>query len=380
MRYDVAVVGLGGMGSAILAHCAARGLSVVGLEQFGPAHNLGSSHGRSRMIRKAYFEDPAYVPLLQRAYQLWHELERATETTLLQNTGVLTVGRPTSKTISGTRRASAEHNLPLESLSRREVESRYPMVRLLEDEIAVFEKEAGVLDPEAAVRAHLEVARAQKAYARFNLAMESWQATPDGFEVRLADGEKIAAGSLVLSLGPWFKTTLEDLGIPIRVQRNAQAWFTPATTAYDAPGFPAFLVDDRPGLSAPLYGFPNFGDGVKAAFHGGGELTDAQHINREINLARDVEPIARALEEWLPGAMTFREASACMYTLTPDEHFVVDRHPDHPKLILCGGFSGHGFKFAPVIGEIATDLALDGGSRHDINFLSLRRFRRADTD
>jgi sarcosine oxidase/N-methyl-L-tryptophan oxidase len=160
------------------------------------------------------------------------------------------------------------------------------------------------------------------------------------------------------------------------VQRNIQAWFSPGTHAYDAPGFPGFLVN-RQDLPAPLYGFPDFGDGVKAAFHGSGDLTDANHVNREVDLVRDVEPIARALEQWMPGAaQTLREAKPCMYTLTPDEHFVIDHHPDHGNLVLCGGFSGHGFKFAPVIGEIGAELALDGGSRHVIEFLSLRRFRR----
>jgi sarcosine oxidase len=376
MGYDVAVVGLGGMGSAILAHCAARGASVIGLEQFGPAHDLGSSHGKTRMIRKAYFEDSAYVPLVLRAYDLWRQLERATGRDILQITGVLSIGEETSEIIRGTWRAAREHDLALESLSQREVKARYPSLELWKDEVAVFETDAGVLDPEVAVRAHLKRAETCGAEIRFGVAMESWHATDNGFDLRLSDGTSISASKLVLALGPWFQKTLESLGVGIRVQRNIQAWFSPASHAYDAPGFPAFLVNRRE-LPAPLYGFPDFGDGIKAAFHGAGDLTDAQHIDREINPSCDVEPIARALEQWMPGAArTFREAKPCMYTLTPDENFVVDRHPDHPNLILCGGFSGHGFKFAPVIGEIGTALALDGGSPYEIGFLSLRRFRR----
>jgi sarcosine oxidase/N-methyl-L-tryptophan oxidase len=143
---------------------------------------------------------------------------------------------------------------------------------------------------------------------------------------------------------------------------------------YAAPHFPPFLLD-REGLPAPLYGFPDFGDGVKAAFHSYGELTDAAQVNREVDAARDIEPIMRAMEDWMPGAATaLRCAKPCLYTLTPDGHFVVDRHPEHPRLVLCGGFSGHGFKFAPVIGEIGADLALEQGSRHEIEFLSLQRF------
>jgi glycine/D-amino acid oxidase-like deaminating enzyme len=211
---------------------------------------------------------------------------------------------------------------------------------------------------------------------RFGVAMESWQSADSGFELRLSDGARVSTKKLVLALGPWFQEMLRSLGVRLRVQRNIQAWFFPATDVYQAPDFPSFLVD-RPGLPAPLYGFPDFGDGVKAAFHGAGDLTDAQHIDREVNWTKDVEPIAQALEQWMPGAAkTFREAKPCMYSLTPDEHFVIDHHPDNPSLILCGGFSGHGFKFAPIVGEIGADLALEGGSRHQIEFLSLRRFRK----
>ena len=374
MSYDVAIVGLGGMGSAITAHCAARGASVIGLEQFQPVHDLGSSHGKSRMIRKAYFEDPAYVPLVIRAYELWRKLEQDSREDMLQLTGVLSVGEESSEIIAGTRRAAKGHGLALESLSREEVKERYPTLKLLQDEVAIFEPDGGVLNPERAVAAHLQMARAKGAELRFGVAMEGWRATGGAFELRLSDGTKVLANKLVLALGPWFQETLESLGVPIRVQRNVQAWFSPASDAYDASRFPAFLLNRR-GLAAPLYGFPDFGDGVKAAYHGLGDLTDAEHVDREVNVARDVEPIAQELERWMPGAAeSLREAKPCMYTLTPDGNFVIDRHPKHAGVILCGGFSGHGFKFAPVIGEIGAELALDGGSRHGIEFLSLRRF------
>lgn len=375
MGYDVAVVGLGGMGSAILAHCAARGAAVIGIEQFEPVHDLGASQGKTRMIRKAYFEDPAYVPLVLRAYELWRKLEREAGQEILRLTGVVSIGEETSEIIKGTRRAASEHDLPLESLSQREVKARYPTLRLRNDEVTLLETDGGVLNPESAVRAQLGLAKSRGAVTRFGVAMQSWHATGQGFGIRLSDGTPVSAKVLILALGPWFKETLESLGIPIRVQRNIQAWFSPATKAYDAPGFPAFLVDRRD-LPAPLYGFPDFGDGVKAAFHGFGDLTDANQMKREVEPARDVEPIARALEQWMPGAASvLREAKPCMYSLTPDENFVIDRHPEHANLILCGGFSGHGFKFAPVVGEIGAELALDGGSRHGIGFLSLQRFR-----
>ena len=374
MRYDVAVVGIGGMGSAALAHCAARGASVIGIEQFGIAHDRGSSHGKSRMIRKAYFENPAYVPLVLRAYDLWRELERDAGEELLRITGVLAVGAESSRIVQRTVHTATQHGLPVEQLSKREIELRYPMLKLKRDELGVFETDGGVLDPETAISAHASVAEAAGAKLHCHVTMQSWEPTSAGFELRLSDGSQLHTRTLVLTAGSWLQPLLQSLGAATIVQRNVQVWFTPRDTVYTAGRFPSFLLD-RPELPAPLYGFPDFGAGVKAAFHGYGDSTQADQLDRSIDQARDVAPVADALEAWMPGAAhQFRAAKPCMYTLTSDHDFIVDRHPQHPNLIMCGGFSGHGFKFAPVIGEIAADLALDGGTRHDIDFLSLKRF------
>jgi sarcosine oxidase len=287
---------------------------------------------------------------------------------------VLSVGEEKSEIILGTKRAAAQHDLSVTIWSRQQVKDRYPSLQLLPNEIALFEPDGGVLDPEGAVRAHLKAAREAGAELRFETTMQSWEATGDGIQLRLTDGTRLSAKFLILSLGPWFKETLEGLGISLRVQRNVQAWFSPGTNHYGADRFPSFLLD-RAGLPAPLYGFPDFGDGLKVAFHGFGQLTTAEELDREVDMTRDVMPIKQALETWMPGvATTFREAKPCMYSLTPDGNFVIDRHPAHANVLLCGGFSGHGFKFAPVIGEIAADVALMGGSRHQIDFLSLKRF------
>ncbi len=332
------------------------------------------------MIRKAYFEDPAYVPLLLRSYELWRELERERNENVLRTTGVLLVGEESSEIISGSHRSAREHGLRIDVLGKPEINARYPTLRVNEGEVGVFEPDGGVLIPERAIDAHLNVAAARGAEMRFGVGLKNWRAMPDGFGILLADDTLISARVLVLALGPWFKVALERLGVPMRVQRNVQAWFSPRTEVYNAGRFPAFLVD-RKGLPAPLYGFPDFGDGIKAAFHGFGDLTDAEHCDRGIDLGRDIVPLALLLEAWMPGAAgPLRETKTCMYSLTPDEHFVIDRHPDHENLILCGGFSGHGFKFAPVVGEIGAELALDGGTRHDIDFLALRRFFHAAND
>jgi sarcosine oxidase len=326
------------------------------------------------MIRKAYFEDPAYVPLLLRAYDLWRKLERATGEELLRITGLLMVGGQDAEIIVGAQRAAQQHDLPLESFDARELRRRYPMLRVSDNEVAVFENDGGVLNPERAIEAQLQVATAAGAVLHFGAGMQRWESNHDGFVVRLENETLIESRALVLSLGPWFQTELAKLGLTIRVQRNVQAWFTPATNEYAAGCFPAFLLD-RTNLPAPLYGFPDFGDGVKIAFHSLGACVDMDHFDRDLSQIQDIEPIVRATANWMPqAASTFRAARACPYSLTPDGHFVVDQHPEHSHLILCGGFSGHGFKFAPVIGEIAADLALDNVSRHRIDFLSLKRF------
>jgi sarcosine oxidase len=374
MRYDVAVIGLGGMGSAILAECACRGSRVIGLEQFQRGHAAGSSNGKTRMIRKAYFEDPAYVPLLLRAYDLWRKLEQVTGEDLLRITGLLMVGCEDADIVVGAQRAARQHGLPLEVLEEHEIRQRYPILQVEDNEVGVFETDGGVIDPERAVEAHLRVATAAGATLQFGAAMRSWEPRRDGFVVRLANDTTIASRVLILSLGPWFQEELKKLGLTMRVQRNVQAWFAPSTDEYAVGRFPAFLLD-RKILPAPLYGFPDFGDGVKTAFHSLGACADMVDFDREINYSRDIEPIVRATENWMPGAAaTFRAAKACPYSLTPDGHFVIDRHPDNSGLILCGGFSGHGFKFAPVVGEICADLASEATPRHEVGFLSLRRF------
>lgn len=371
MIYDALVLGLGGMGSAALAHLSKRGAQVIGVEQFVPKHELGASAGSSRIIRKAYFEDARYVPLLQRAYELWHELEMESGTKLVELTGVLLVGRPERAVIRGSLESAALHNLPVERWTPSEIRERFPQTRPLDDEIGVFEREAGFVYPEATVDAHLAVAAAHGATCRYGIEVTGWRREADGLlRVRGSDGSEWMTKTLVLCAGPW----LERLPIlPLKIQRNVQIWFTPEGDEFTLGKIPPFLVD-RVGFPARIYGFPDCGEGVKAALHGYGATAHAGSLDRLIH-DEDVAPVRAALSAWIPAAAgAFRAGKACMYALTPDENFIVDRHPDDPGIVIAGGFSGHGFKFAPVIGEIVADLVLDGSTRHDIGFLSLGRF------
>lgn len=374
--YDVAVAGLGGMGSAALAHCAMRGVRAVGIEQFDPVHTLGASAGKSRIIRQAYYEAPEYVPMLLRAYELWRDLERRTGQELMRLTGLLMAGRESDDVIRGSSRAAKTYDLPVDYLSASDIRARYPQLRVLDDEVGVFERSGGAVFPERAIRAHLDLAAQHGAEMRFRTALRAWESDGDAVSLELSDASRIRARSVVLTLGPWFAQAMREAGVALEVQRNVQVWFAPAVQSYGAGAFPAFLLE-RDSLPVPLYGFPDFGEGVKAAFHGHGPLTQPEELDREIDWRHDIEPVALALEQWVPGsAARYREGKACMYALTPDKHFVVDRHPRDPRVVICGGFSGHGFKFAGVIGEIASQLALDGETPHDVAFLSLRRFAR----
>ncbi|MBV8151103.1 MAG: N-methyl-L-tryptophan oxidase [Candidatus Eremiobacteraeota bacterium] len=375
--YDVAVLGLGGMGSAVAATLAARNLRVLGLEQFARGHTLGSSAGRTRMIRKAYFEDPAYVPMLLRAYELWYELQRARGESLIDITGILMAGDPRSEVLRGARETSRRHDLPFEDLDARTLRERYPEVRLRDGEIACFEPEGGLLYPEKAIAVQLAAAERNGAELRFGCTVvDWWRSNWSGpLDIRLADGIVERAERLAICAGPWLAKLAPELGVPLRIQRNVQLWFEPASPRLRLGTFPAFFLD-RAG-QPPLYGFPDTGDGLKAAFHGVGPDTSPQSLDRQIR-PDDVLPVREALDGFLPGAVgKFRDGKACMYSLTPDQHFVIDLDPRDRAVAFAGGFSGHGFKFAPVVGELVAELLYDGGTRLDTDFLKLQRFTAA---
>jgi len=374
VRYDAIVLGLGGMGSAVLANLAERGAAVLGIEQFVPRHELGASSGRSRIIRKAYFEDARYVPLLERAYALWGHLEARSARKLIERTGLLIVGPPESEVVRGTLESAGLHALAVERWSAAEIAERFPQTRPRAEEIGVFEAGAGIVYPELAVEVQLAEATAHGAHCRYGIEVTGWRREGDGgLRVRTSDGNVFESNGLALCAGPW----LERLPIvPLRIQRNVQIWFTPENDAFALGTFPAFLLDRR-GFPAPMYGFPDCGEGVKAALHGFGATTHAAALDRIVHEG-DIEPVRAALADWAPAAAgPCAFGMPCMYALTPDGNFVVDRHPDDERIVIAGGFSGHGFKFAPLIGEIVADLLLEGRTPHDIAFLSLTRFKAA---
>jgi sarcosine oxidase len=376
--FDVIVIGLGGMGSAAAAQLAARGQRVLGLEQFQPAHAFGSSHGRSRVIRLAYFEHPAYVPLLLRAYELWERLELDSGRSLLTITGGLMIGAPDSDVVSGSLRSAREHGLAHEVLEAAEIRRRFPPFMPQPGEVALYEGRAGVLRPEVAIHAHLERARTGGADLRFDQRVVDWQALPSGgVEVRTLH-DRHQAARLVLAVGAWASALFRLPDLPLEVERQVLFWFDPAggAGAYAADRFPIYIWDLGEGVQ--FYGFPADEVGVKVAFFrtGGKARCTADTVDRTV-APEEVRAMRQALGPRLPALAsgTLVKTVTCMYTLTPDHHFVIGLHPHHPDVVIASPCSGHGYKFASVVGEVLADLAIDGTTGHRIELFSPARFR-----
>ncbi len=377
---NVIVIGLGGMGSAAAYHLARRGQQVIGLERFTPAHDRGSSHGRSRIIRQAYFEDPAYVPLLLRAYELWEELQRTSSEPLLTITGGLMIGRANSQVVSGALRSAQMHNLPHELLDAADIRRRFPPLNVSNDEVALYEAHAGFLDPEATVRAHLDQAARHGADLHFNEPVTAWETTPGG-GVRVTTPQGVyEAERAVIAPGAWAPRLLADLALPLTVERQALYWFEPVggRAPFSAGRFPIYIWEDAGGDA--LYGFPAQDGppgGVKVAFFYRGHPTDPDRVDRMVH-PEEIAEMRAALAQRIPSLNGALVATAtCLYTLTPDHHFIIAPHPHMPQVIVASPCSGHGYKFASVIGEILADLAMTGNTCHPIALFDPARFKRA---
>jgi sarcosine oxidase len=379
-NFDAIVMGLGGMGSAAAYYLAARGAAVLGLDRYGAVHDRGSSHGGSRIIRQSYHEDPHYVPLVLRAYELWRQLEQDTGASLLHITGGVYLGAPDSDVVRGSMLSAAMHNLPHEFLTAREIGNRFPALHPDANDAAVYEANAGFVRPERAVAACLQGATRSGADLHFNEPVSAWEVTAaDTVRVTTPRGVYQAA-KLILAPGAWAPETFPGLDLPLVVRRHVMAWFAPVggIDPFLPERFPVYLWQTGP--DSIFYGFPAIDGpegGAKVAMHTGGDLCTPESVNREM-IFQDEQEIRDLIASRLPSLNgRLLAASTCMYTLTPDEHFVVGLHPDHPEVAIACGFSGHGFKFASVMGEILADLALKRETPHSIEFLSPQRFRRA---
>ncbi|MBC8078309.1 MAG: N-methyl-L-tryptophan oxidase [Chloroflexales bacterium] len=373
--YDVIIIGLGGMGSAAAYQLAQRGQRVLGLERFTPAHNQGSSHGKSRVIRQAYFEDPAYVPLLLRAYELWEQLERDAGQPLLTITGGLMLGSEGSATFAGSLRSARQWNLPHEVLDAADMRRRFPPLQPADDLVGLYEAKAGFVHPEESVWAHLQQALAHGAALHFSEPVLGWQASDGGVRVRTARGS-YEAERLVLAPGAWAPELMRDLQLPFTVTRQTLYWFEPVggSAPFAIGSFPIFIWELPDGDQ--FYGFPAQPDvpGVKAAFFYRGLTCDPNTVNRIVS-EQDVQELRAVIAQRVPslnGALL--NTATCLYTEVPDHNFIIAHHPQHANVVLASPCSGHGYKFCSVIGEVLADLVIDGQTRHPIGLFDPKRF------
>jgi sarcosine oxidase len=372
--YEVAVIGLGAMGSAALFHLARRGVKAIGIEQFTPGHERGSSHGESRAIRLSYFEHPSYVPLVKSAFEKWRELERLTGETVLTTTGIVEAGRPGSRLVAGSLEACRLHGLEHELLDPAEVARRFPAIRLPAGYSAMFQPQGGFVRADLANALHLRLAKEAGAALLTDTRVTAIE--PRGEGVWLVTGQgPIEAGRVVVTAGPWIAELVPELKPHLYLNRMVLCWYAPVEPALFGLGaLPVFAIDGEDDL---LYGFPDFaGLGLKCASHyGSGRLASADAARQDAGPA-DEARTRRLLEKYLPaGAGRLNAMKTCIYTMTPDEDFVIDLSPAGPRVVVASPCSGHGFKFAGVIGEILADLATERTTRHDIGRFRISRFQ-----
>jgi sarcosine oxidase len=374
--YDVIVIGLGGMGAATVCHLANRGLRLLGIDQFDVPHTLGSSHGLSRIIRLAYFESPAYVPLLIRAYELWADLEQRTGSKLLLTTGSIDAGPEDSLTIRGSLHACREFGLQHEILDAATLARRFPGYRLPRAMAGVLQPQGGFLIPESCVTAHLEVARASGAEIHVREKVLGWDADGHSIVVR-TDATTYKTARLVIAAGPWSRNLLPAIAEYAIPERQVVMWTEPLRPEhFQLDTFPVFNLQASADATERYYGGPmHDGAGFKIGrYHHRFEQVQPDSMDRTIHDA-DEAVLRAGIKRFFPDANgRMLDAITCIFTNSPDEHFILDTIPGAPDVAIAAGFSGHGFKFCSVVGEIMADLVTTGETRHNIALFRMDRF------
>jgi len=363
------------MGSATAYYLARRGLSVRLFEQYAIGHDLGSSHGYSRIIRRAYFEHPDYVPLVDRSFELWRELEAESGENLLTVTGIIEMGTPGSELLKGSALSCAAHNIPHERLSATQIRARFPQFAISDDMEGIWQKDAGILAVERCILTYRFQARKHGAILHEEEEVLALQADAAGERVTITTRKgSYAARKAVVCAGAWSSRLLSELKLPLTVERQALGFYRPLERApFELGTFPLFIMQIG---GQSFYGFPLFGvDCVKVAHHHGGVTVTPDTVDRLFGYEDD--RLLRAfLKQYIPRAAgKLKLGKICLYTNTPDYNFILDQHPQYRNVLIAAGFSGHGFKFSGVVGEIMADLAESGRTRHPIGRFELRRFK-----
>lgn len=377
--FDVIVLGVGSMGSSACYHLAKAGVKVLGLEQSTVVHDKGSHHGQSRIIRKAYFEHPNYVPLLKRSYQLWEELSEVAGEKLYTETGLLYAGRPEGALMKGIHESANKHQITIQSGFAKQLSSAYPVFNIPDHFEMILEPEAGFLSPEKCIQAYTKQAVKFGASIQTNERVLGWKSSGSTIEVSTSGG-KYFTEKLVITSGPWASQLLPGMDKYLKVTRQTVFWIDVHNPElFSLNKFPCWLAEHEE-TGAFFYGFPVLPNepyggpaGLKFAQHNPGLPVSPDTVNRTISTS-EKEEIKKVVEKFFPGQFAgFRHAHVCLYTYSPDEHFIIDVLPENPRVVYAAGFSGHGFKFSSVVGEILSDLALKGRSEHPVDFLNLSR-------
>lgn len=375
--FDLIVLGTGGVGSAALYLAAKRGLRCLGVDAFPPAHALGSSHGQTRIIRQAYYEHPDYVPLAIASYDHWHAVEQEAGEQVFVQTGLLQVGPSEGEVVCGVRESARRYHLAVDELSQAEIAHRFPGFRVPEGMAGIYEATAGYLRVERAVALQLELAQKHGAVLETGQRVVSWNVNAGqggSVEIETDAGRRFSAARLIITAGAWAAQLLPDLSRALTLLRKPQFWFPVVDPSVRPADSPAFLYEMPEGV---FYGFPPIAGRMKIAQHSGGDpVANPLTVERSI-LPTDLPPLQRFISGQLPGLdPNPADHSVCMYTMSPDQHFVVDRHPQYPQVAFAAGLSGHGFKFTGILGLALVELAVDGSTLLPVQFLSAQRLKR----
>ena len=375
-HYDVVIVGAGAMGMSAGYYLSQKDLNILMIDSHDPPHAHGSHGGDTRLIRHAVGEGLEYIPLALRSQELWDELQTHSNDEIFRQIGILNFGYKGSEFLENTIEGAREYNLEIETLTAKEIQQRWPGLHGEDLEIGYYEKNGGVIMGENAIRTYRRLALSSGAELLINTPVKSIQPEEDYVRVE-TENDSFTADKLILSSGAWNGRMLKDLGLNINLQpsRRTIAWFEADEELYSSEHFPGFIGRSRDGS---YYGFSSIdGTGVKIGRYDGceGDDSEPEEMDGEFGtFDRDEEYLRNFLYNQMKGANgKLNKGVACIFTNTPDENFIIDRHPKYDNIYVAGGFSGHGFKYVPVVGEILTDLVTEGETEHDISSFSITR-------
>jgi sarcosine oxidase len=380
-HYDVIIIGLGSMGSSACYHLAGMGLKILGVDRHNVPHDKGSHTGHSRIIRKAYFEHPDYIPLLDRAYSNWYHLEEKTGEKLFYKTGLFYAGLAADGMISGIRKSSELYHVPIQNWSQSDAAKNFPQFNIPELFDIIFEENAGFVLPAKTIELYVRMSRQAGAHIMENSKVDSWSVDGSGYVV-VVNENKLYADKLVFCAGAWTHQLLNELNVKLEVTHQPLAWTRQTSARYKLGQMPCFMIEDQANMV--FYGFPDLSreklpgpKGLKVALHHPGESIDPDEMKDEMS-ALEQEILVDALSRYIPSASRSLDMTqTCLYTYSPDTHFIIDFLPGHEQNVaIATGFSGHGFKFSPGVGEALSGMIYNGKKDNSIKFLGLQRFNK----